>query len=68
MGWAARCRTGLGYRTRLAARRRWAARVAIPRLIGQQLLVLGMALVLFPFRLVAFLAGRAWRLIGGVHG
>ncbi len=57
MGWAARCRTGLLYRTRLAAKRRWATRVALPKLILVQLGILLMALVLFPVRLVAFAAG-----------
>ena len=61
MGWAERTRTGLGYRTRLAARRRWATRVALPRLIAKQLGVLIVALALFPFRLVAYLAGLVWR-------
>ena len=61
MGWASRCRTGLGYRTRLAARRRWATRIALPKLIVTQLGVLLMALALFPFRLAAYLAGRIWK-------
>ena len=61
MGWASRAQTGLGYRTRLAARRRWAAHVAYPKLIVTQLGVLLMALALFPFRLVAYLVGLAFR-------
>jgi hypothetical protein len=65
MGWASRSRTGLGYRTRLAARRRWATRVALPKLIVKQLGVLLMALALFPFRLVAYLFGIVWRVSDG---
>lgn len=65
MGWAERARTGLGYRTRLAARRRWAAHVAYPKLIAVQLGVFLVALALFPFRLVAYLFGLVWRVTDG---
>jgi len=65
MGWASRCRTGLGYRTRLAARRRWATRHALPTLIVKQIGILLLALALFPFRLVAYLVGLAWRVTRG---
>ena len=61
MGWASRAQTGLGYRTRLAARRRWAAHVAYPKLIAVQLGVFLIALALFPLRLAAYLVGLAFR-------
>ena len=61
MGWAQRARTGLGYRTRLAARRRWATRHALPALILKQLGVFLVALALFPLRLVAYFVGLAFR-------
>lgn len=57
MGWAERSRTGLGYRTRLTARRRWATRHALPVLIVKQLGILLIALALFPFRITAYLVG-----------
>lgn len=65
MGWASRARTGLGYRTRLEERRRWATRHALPVLIAKQLGILLVALALFPFRLVAYLFGLVWRVTDG---
>ena len=65
VGWASRARTGLGYRTRLAERRRWATRHALPVLIVKQFGILLVALALFPFRLVAYLFGLAWRVTDG---
>jgi hypothetical protein len=61
MGWAERAKVGLGYRTRLAARRRWATRHALPALIVKQFGVLLIALALFPFRLVAYFVGLVVR-------
>ena len=57
MGWAKRARAGLGYRTRLAARRRWAAHVAYPKLIAVQLGV---------FLIALLLAGRTGKRARGV--
>jgi hypothetical protein len=52
MGWASRCRTGLWARTQQAYRRERLAHNILPRLIVNQLLHLGVALVTLPWRIV----------------
>ena len=64
MGWAERCHAASLWR---AERRERAKRLALflPRVIGRLAVVAVLALIVFPVRLAAFLAGRVVRRVRG---
>lgn len=65
MGWAERCHAESLWRAERRARAKQLA-LFLPRVIGRLAVVAVLALIVFPVRLAAFLAGRIYqRVIGG---